>query len=385
MSLPPRFRLVSALGLVAAMASITAVHPAAAESGQTAPSEITASEVPSPGERTDPRQSMAPENVSMPGSAKEPRGCPPVSRTTGSDEQHVDLEDVLQPVSVEKCDLRGAVVDAGTLSAEIPAEGEAVTAFSLETDGASVQLDVIHRTDGHVTAKILQPEAPDDSDDITEEGGAGTDTACENFLTPAPGSAVLWPPTFGHESHTHKWFFSNVNFPTYLHKNNTIKAARRGSSHWETSNNDCGIPDGSNYSEAYAGTTNLRVNIPRDGGCGTRDGINVVGFGPINNKSTTLARACTWRNVVKEIIEADVKFDTTGHRWWVLPWLDGCSDRWDLEAIMTHERGHTVGYKHVDEHGYFEDWTMSPKMEGECNDWERTLGLHEAQGNNTKY
>jgi hypothetical protein len=52
-----------------------------------------------------------------------------------------------------------------------------------------------------------------------------------------------------------------------------------------------------------------------------------------------------------------------------------CEGRYDVEGVMTHERGHTFGLDHVseDEHGRL---TMSTAMNGPCQDSERTLDLN---------
>ncbi|WP_338089092.1 matrixin family metalloprotease [Nannocystis pusilla] len=54
-------------------------------------------------------------------------------------------------------------------------------------------------------------------------------------------------------------------------------------------------------------------------------------------------------------------------------------EQFSVKAVMTHERGHTFGLGHVGEssHG---DLTMSPTINGPCQDSESTLGEGDVAG-----
>jgi predicted Zn-dependent protease len=50
-----------------------------------------------------------------------------------------------------------------------------------------------------------------------------------------------------------------------------------------------------------------------------------------------------------------------------------------VKAVMTHERGHTFGINHVSETSH-KNMTMSPNINGPCQDSESTLGLGDVEG-----
>lgn len=311
--------------------------------------------------------------------------CPP---TVSSDEAPIPAEQINDGVDAEACQMEGRIIAAGNaaseenlfpgvggaISAVVPREGESVHAEALHADGA-IEMEIVHGSDGIVSVEVHDDL---DSDDQTGGGGAGSDTACNNNY-----DSKFWPNWSGHESDEQKWWFKSTSRPSYLNSNKTITALKRGSQHWESNFNDCGIGDSAGIRERFLGTTSHPSNITPDGTCASSDGYNIVTFGAMSG--SRLATACTWR-ILGEISEGDIKFDTSGTRWWVETHsYAGCTDEWDLEGVMTHERGHNLSWLHSPESGWTEDWTMSPNIEGRCNNWERTLGRGEATWNNSKY
>ena len=57
--------------------------------------------------------------------------------------------------------------------------------------------------------------------------------------------------------------------------------------------------------------------------------------------------------------------------------------RYDVEGVMTHERGHTFGLGHVPEASHAK-LTMSERIRS-CQSSERTLGLGDVRGLEKKY
>jgi hypothetical protein len=116
------------------------------------------------------------------------------------------------------------------------------------------------------------------------------------------------------------------------------------------------------------------------GSCNARDTYNVRDFGDL--PTGVLAQVCYWYILVtNEIVEADMRFNTD-YSWIRLPAT--CSNRWDVEAVATHEWGHVFGQGHVSEaeHG---NLTMSTYINGACRQDERTLGRGDFLGLVNRY
>jgi hypothetical protein len=107
--------------------------------------------------------------------------------------------------------------------------------------------------------------------------------------------------------------------------------------------------------------------------CSSYDGYNVVGFKSLSGN--TLAVTCYW-TMSGRIVEADIQINN--NEAWALSTV-GCLRKSLLEATMTHEVGHAFGLGHVSEltHGRL---TMSPLLDGLCNNNESTLGLGDVRG-----
>lgn len=127
--------------------------------------------------------------------------------------------------------------------------------------------------------------------------------------------------------------------------------------------------------------TNLVANVG-DGSCEARDQVNVVSFG---HQTEFLAYACWWYNLAtNNLIESDVEVDSTSRSWTTDPKSPTCSDEWDVEAVMTHERGHSFGLGHVSE-STSPRMTMSTSLDGMCQAQERSLGRGDALGLGSMY
>jgi hypothetical protein len=89
-----------------------------------------------------------------------------------------------------------------------------------------------------------------------------------------------------------------------------------------------------------------------------------------------LAVTCFWISNGR-IVEADMRINNREH--WGLSLANCGGDMPMLEATVTHEAGHVFGLGHVGErrHGRL---TMSPYIDGPCQNGEATLGWGDLRG-----
>ncbi|HEY7025136.1 MAG TPA: hypothetical protein VH371_09265 [Candidatus Limnocylindrales bacterium] len=192
-------------------------------------------------------------------------------------------------------------------------------------------------------------------------------------ISPPPCQDKAFNLIGGKQASTYKWSFKASSTPSGLNKNSVAQKLQKSFANITGAHNDCGRADKISATSQYLGTTSSAPN------CNSRDGKNVVGFGSLN--SGVLAVTCYWINSGK-IIEADMKITTK--ETWALSLSTCHGDSPMLEATITHEAGHVFGMDHVGEtkHGRL---TMSPYLDGPCENNEATLGLGDMLGLESMY
>jgi hypothetical protein len=287
------------------------------------------------------------------------------------------------PVPVADCDLRGARVVAGALVARVPQrDGEFVTAVGAAGGGHPAALTV-WVAGGAATARIWRPDPAPTAPRIIERLGPARprDLASDGSGGPAPGSpeaavrgrcadptgtwlGMRWPGPY-------RWSFNPRGVPGYLRPVEPVRAAVLGAArNVDDGRNDCGLTGGLAVSQQYLGETDRGVGVAADGGCGERDGRNVVAFGRLTGG--LLAVTCLWWVRGGRTVEADIRVNTEPGVFALDP-APGCGQRWDLEGTLTHEFGHVFGLGHVPyaQHG---ELTMSDGLPS-CSTRFRGLGL----------
>ncbi|HUP82633.1 MAG TPA: matrixin family metalloprotease [Candidatus Limnocylindria bacterium] len=166
---------------------------------------------------------------------------------------------------------------------------------------------------------------------------------------------------------TLQWSFNAASTPTRLSRTAVVDALKRAFSNVTNANNDCGLGVTLSASASYVGPTT------RSAKCTSHDGHNVISFRDL--PSGTMARTCWW-SIGGRLVEADIQINKS--KAWALS-TGSCNRQPLLEATMTHEVGHAFGLGHVTEsdHGRL---TMSPVLDGLCNNAESTLGLGDILG-----
>jgi Matrixin len=180
-----------------------------------------------------------------------------------------------------------------------------------------------------------------------------------------PGSA--WASTLG-------WRFRSSSVPSGLSTSGVLAVIKKSFRNVVNARNNCGRSDHVSATQNYLGTTTRGPNVTAAGSCGSPDGTSVVAFAPLDG--SYLAYTCIWWNGANHIYEMDMRLDPAQS--WAVS-LATCNGEWMLEAVVTHEAGHAFGLAHVGEanHGRL---TMSPNIDGVCENRESTLGLGDVLG-----
>jgi hypothetical protein len=166
---------------------------------------------------------------------------------------------------------------------------------------------------------------------------------------------------------SYSWAFDAVTTPSSLDRSAVLAIIKKSFGNITGEHNDCGRARTIGVSATYLGTTTTRPN------CNQPDGYNVIGFGKL--AYGVLAVTCYWISGGR-IVEADMKINSQES--WALS-ISNCHSQVMMESTVTHEAGHVFGLDHVGErrHGRL---TMSPYIDGLCENQEATLGLGDMRG-----
>ena len=302
---------------------------------------------------------------------------PAVLAACGSGEEEIRASELPEVVRPEECPVGGRkIVDRG-VEAVLPPRGQSVHAESLDVSGAE-ELVISHRPDG----VIELDEVGDDSAEGGEQGAGAVYGAAAS--SPAECSDAAYVDFGWRVNATLPYLYNRSTTPSELTPAAAEGAISRAGTNVASTRNACGLGDRVPAGLSYAGATASVANVTSGGGCAANDGRSVVSFGAL--PQGTLAYACTFyrtRSGQDEVTASDVKV-ATAPVWTVSPTAASCSNRWDLEAVMTHERGHTFGLNHVAESGHG-NLTMSTIINGPCQISERTLGRGDVLGLDRKY
>jgi hypothetical protein len=178
------------------------------------------------------------------------------------------------------------------------------------------------------------------------------------------------------------WYFNSKTTPKELTRWGALSAIREGGANIANTRNDCGLKDRVPAGLSYEGSTPAHAQLNARGHCPNPNDQSVVSFGKLPRG--TLAVTCTKWSGPNLVTSSDIMLNKTHHNWTTRPGARSCKAKYDLEGVVTHERGHTFGLGHVQEarHG---NLTMSVRNNGPCQSSERTLGRGDIRGLYQKY
>lgn len=266
----------------------------------------------------------------------------------------------------------GDVVEEAGLVAVAPEPGESMHVSAIFVDGSSREMVIDTEEDGTVNVFDGSPTEVGPVDEVgpVVEAAGGAPRACRDGFW--VGFVYRW-------NHTYRWQFNAGSTPRALSESNVEDTIVRGTRNIVTSHNDCGFADRVGATQDYTGRTSRHADVSATTGCTSQDGVSVTDFGDL--PASVLALTCT-RFSGTRAIESDMRFNKEDHRWFVNR-PAGCTSRYSIEAVTTHERGHTFGLADlsVENHG---NLTMAGQM-NPCVEKASTLGKGDVLGLRNKY
>ena len=307
-------------------------------------------------------------------------GCSPKTDEALPPEEPRAVQTLLQARPGERVTNAGVAVIAPMADFRVFAEvvldsGETKT-LHLRTDG---QGKVYSISDGMFDDAAYAGEAADEPTVVS--GDAASEDAVASAPDPCADTGRNLLP-FAWSSAT-QWSFTDANTPPSNDASKVEAKLQSASTNIATSQNSCGLSDRVGATALYAGrSAEDVVQIAADGSClDATDGTSGVSFGEL--PSGVLAVLCLRYDASAVALEADVRLNQTDHTFYAVK-PGNCTDRFDLEAVMTHLFGHVFGLGHLVEptHG---NLTMSQRLNGPCQGAESTLGRGDVIGLRAKY
>lgn len=248
-------------------------------------------------------------------------------------------------------------------------------AEAIVDDGSTEELTVQTLDDGTVVFADWGSDAQDGGEHFSGGGSQASilDNACSDGYYELNGGR--WTITL-------RYRYKSGSAPADVGDSAARNHILLGGFNITSSRNNCGRADNVSATLSEEGTTTNGPNIGVNSNCTTNDNQNVVSFGDL--ASGHLAYACWWFTSQGHFIDTDIKFNKfDGVDWYtgIIPPDCFVLSRYNLQAVATHEFGHAFGLSHKNMSESAHEWlTMSPNIEGPCQDSEVTLGLGDMRG-----
>ena len=258
----------------------------------------------------------------------------------------------------------------GAAAVERPSPGMRVWSEVLFADGGAETLDVfVDDLDvEHVVHAVVAR-----ADEVTpQQAGSGSPTQCNDSAYSLLGFS--WDDTLAYR-------FRSSTTPSELSVTNTEAAIQKATDNIVRGRNSCSLSDQIDATGTYLGRTTRAVQVTASGGCSAGDADNVVAFGDL--PGGVLGVTCTW-SFDDIAVESDIRLNSGDFWWTTSPTSADCDDAYDVESVMTHERGHSFGLGHVSEEAHAHA-TMSTAINGPCQKTEVTLGKGDVLGLRAMY
>jgi hypothetical protein len=176
-------------------------------------------------------------------------------------------------------------------------------------------------------------------------------------------------------SGTYTWNYNPANTPATV-KENAATTIYRATANLFYGYGRCGARTILPLSHSYKGSTVKVAQVSASGTCTGNDGVSVTSWGAL--PTDILAYTCVYyKTSTGAAISSDMMLNST-KKWFTGITPAGCTDSFDLESVVAHERGHTVGLSHVDQ-ATSPRQTMSPRNLA-CTTYKRLIGAGDMNG-----
>jgi hypothetical protein len=271
----------------------------------------------------------------------------------------IEAAEVPEGTDVVECDLVGRQLDLGDAVLPIPGPGEGVGISGDSPTGDNVEATVETALDGTLTY----------SDDASLPAGAPTSpynsNACDSNYQGAIKSWKLsgsWGISIG-----------DGGQPAGGTQAQTAGALNAAGSTWTNETSPCYSQDLSRAPLVQSlGTTTYESDMQIVDGkstCAARDGVSTLDAGNLDGGYVGLN--CTWYDGSGFVIESDIRLNTTDYSFTYTPG-SGCTSQYDVESVITHEVGHTLGLK--DKGGAENAYQTMYESSFRCKSFARNLG-----------
>ena len=274
------------------------------------------------------------------------------------------------------CEPDGRMIVDGAVGAVLPSPGNGVYVEALTTSGTQ-ELEIKHLRNGAIELEHV-------GDESREASEAGAARLASSKAAGECGDAA-YQSNDQRIANGLKYRINYRTTPAEISRTSAIAAIRKAGSNVANTVNGCKLGDRVPAGISYEGLSTTNASISPTGGCTRNDRLSVVSFG--RTRGGVLAVTCNYFDLnpgFNSVTASDIRINSVGFRWTTSPRAKSCRNAYDLEAVVTHERGHTFGLGHIPERAH-RDLTMGPIINGPCQGSERSLGRGDVLGLDGKY
>ncbi|TQS40506.1 matrixin family metalloprotease [Cryptosporangium phraense] len=276
-----------------------------------------------------------------------------------------DNETALSAVRVD-----GADVKFQGLTVRIPAAGEGVQAAAESTSG-ELSITVSRSADGSVVVKTDKHEHAGSTAGPVEQHSAQAAAASTARAAAAKTCTDSAYALSGWKLPSFKWYYNPAGAPAAVR----ASAPAAISAATTSLTRACG-QKAIKLAPSYGGATTAGVQVGAAGNCTGNDGRNVIGWRAGSGR--WLGMTCTYFKTIngrKTVTGTDTALNT---QYKFFTSAKSCSGAYDLQSVVLHERGHSLGLNHVSQASHASA-VMTPAL-APCSVGKRSLGLGDYRG-----